>query len=242
LKEAWKPQQIELHPQQQIEHLNPLIAAGPTDGRLYFYRANAYAELGQWAKASMDYRQAIQRGMEGSQVWYRLALTQHAARDMEGYRQTCVRLVDRFRSSEDPGTAYQLAYLASLAEEEVIDQKLLLRLAENAVARKPRDYGTLTTLGIVLYRMGRFDVAVQRLNEADALRSPTHDVRHWFWLAMCHARLGHTDEARQWLDKGTKWVKQSLQRNPREATDPPPAWVQRLVLQHLHREAEALLR
>ena len=56
-------------------------------------------------------------------------------------------------------------------------------------------------LGGAYYYAGRYDEAVQRLNEADHAQPPGGRAEHAFWLALCHARLGHPAEARQWLAK-----------------------------------------
>jgi hypothetical protein len=56
----------------------------------------------------------------------------------------------------------------------------------------------------------------------------------WFFLAMAHKRSGHPEEARSWLDKAIKRMKQETQRK-----DLP--WNCGLTLQLLRREAQALL-
>jgi hypothetical protein len=49
---------------------------------------------------------------------------------------------------------------------------------------------------------------------------------------------GVYEEARRWLDQGTKWLEAALQRKPEEN---PLSWDQRFILEHLRREAESLL-
>src|SRR5437016_4712423 len=63
-------------------------------------------------------------------------------------------------------------------------------------------------------------------------------ARGWLFLAMAHARLGHAAEARQWLEEAAAWMEEPLQRKPWEN---PLPWDQRLILQRLRREAEALV-
>src|SRR5207249_1741766 len=109
--------------------------------------------------------------------------------------------------------------------------------AEKALAAYPGYYGR-RRLGSVLYRAGRYDDAVQWLNQADRSQPPGGEAEHMFWLALCHARLGHAAEARQWLDQGTRWLDQALQRKPEEN---PLRWDERLLQQQVRREAEALL-
>ena len=86
---------------------------------------------------------------------------------------------------------------------------------------------------------GRYNDALQRLKEAHALQPEGGECLDAFWLALCHARLGHTEEARRWLKEGSQWLGTALQR---KSTENPLPWDQRLICQHLQREAEALLR
>ena len=86
-----------------------------------------------------------------------------------------------------------------------------------------------TTVVIDLLR-GRPE-AVQRLTEPGAAQQSVGPVG-WLFLAMAHARLGNAAEARQWLEKATTWIEEDANRFD---------WGVRLILQHLRREAEALI-
>jgi hypothetical protein len=59
----------------------------------------------------------------------------------------------------------------------------------------------LTTLGAALYRAGRFEEAIRRLNEGFQTRGSGSLPRGFAFLALAHHRLGHRDEAQRWLDK-----------------------------------------
>ncbi len=90
--------------------------------------------------------------------------------------------------------------------------------------------GRLTAVrGSVLYRAGRFEEAIQRLN------ANTDILNNWLFLAMAHHRLGHAAEARQWLDKMIQWeAKQKADAKPLE-------WQHRVGLEILRREAQELI-
>ena len=60
-------------------------------------------------------------------------------------------------------------------------------------------------------------------------------------LAMTHHRLGHADEARQWLDKAVQKIEQAQQEGQATSGGAALAWNRRLTLQLLRREAEELL-
>jgi hypothetical protein len=68
------------------------------------------------------------------------------------------------------------------------------------------------TLGAALYRAGRFDDAAKQLIKASALppSQQTAMAYTWFFLSVTHHRLGHTDEARRWLEKGIQATEEAL--------------------------------
>jgi hypothetical protein len=99
---------------------------------------------------------------------------------------------------------------------------------------------------------GRFAEAVQRLTEATELSCHpyrTNMLHTWYFLAMAHQRLGHTDEARRWLEKGIRGTEEAL-KSPGETLGKSgnargvisPNWNRRLTLQLLRREAEQLIQ
>jgi hypothetical protein len=60
---------------------------------------------------------------------------------------------------------------------------------------------------------------------------------------MTHARLGHPDEARKWLDKAVQRIDQIGRDKPKQgAADEFDTWPTRLEFQVLRREAEDLLK
>ena len=90
---------------------------------------------------------------------------------------------------------------------------------------------TVTTLGAVLYRAGRSDQAIGRLEEALRARGDQGDPRDCAFLALAHHRLGHRDEARRWLDR---------LREHRPSGDPARFWDE-LEIRLLRSEAEAVV-
>jgi tetratricopeptide (TPR) repeat protein len=94
-----------------------------------------------------------------------------------------------------------------VAPGSVSDPGLPVRLAEAALRENPRPMITigradnLTALGATLYRAGRYEDAIRRLEEKLRRRDQTGAPQDWAFLAMAHYRLGHRDEARRWLDR-----------------------------------------
>ena len=93
-----------------------------------------------------------------------------------------------------------------------------LRRAEAAVRLAPENGTYLKTLGVALYRVGRYEEALEALRRAIALDTakrggPT--PTELAFLAMAHHRLGHAAEARAGLD-----VLRSRMRDPEATKDP----------------------
>ena len=113
----------------------------------------------------------------------------------------------------------------------------MIRLVESAVAGWSEP-SRLNTLGALLYRAGRFKEATQQLDRAvetgDAGATP-YDV---YFLAMTHQRLGHAEEARRWLRRGTDPASVSLSRGDAGGES---SWTVRLELEILRREAAAVV-
>jgi hypothetical protein len=59
-------------------------------------------------------------------------------------------------------------------------------------------------------------------------------VWDWLFRVLVHPRLGHPDEAKQWLDKAVAWIEKADQEKTLGPRD-------RLELRWLRREAEALV-
>jgi WD40 repeat protein/predicted Ser/Thr protein kinase len=125
------------------------------------------------------------------------------AGDRDSYRRLCAAVRDRLpRDSVD--NTNSATWTCVLGPDGLDDYEPVLRVAEKAFGPKPDVY-QLNTLGLILYRAGRPEEAVKRLDEAVASREkagappPLQLASDRFILAMAHARLGHADEARELL-------------------------------------------
>jgi tetratricopeptide (TPR) repeat protein len=88
----------------------------------------------------------------------------------------------------------------------------------------------LSPLGAALYRAGRYDEAIRRLQEQIRERG-RGDAFEYAFLSMAHHRLGHREEALRWLD-------QLRQYQP--FNDPDYFWYD-LQMRLLRSEAEAVI-
>ena len=110
--------------------------------------------------------------------------------------------------------------------------------ASSAAALDAGLYGDLgakadavTTLGAALYRAGRYDQAIGRLEEAVRARGAAGSPRDWAFLALAHHRLQHHAEAKRWLER---------LRSHKPSTDPARFWDE-LEIRLLRSEAEAVI-
>jgi uncharacterized protein HemY len=118
----------------------------------------------------------------------------------------------------------------------VADPALLVTLSERATKAFPRSILFHRTHGATLLRAGKHEAAVASLKTALSIRE---EPATWLLLALAHHHLGHSEEARQWLDRAVRW----MEKPPAK----PPAgtiltWDEKLALQLLRKEAEALLK
>ena len=106
-----------------------------------------------------------------------------AAGDREGYRRACTRLAQR-GGPEDESSLRLLARTCSLAADALPDLEPLLRWAERAVEANPRLPALQETLGILLYRAGKFEPAVRHLEEAVRLAGADSRLRSRLFLVL----------------------------------------------------------
>ncbi len=171
---------------------------------LWWGRGDRFAERWLWSEAATAYHLALllkPAVPELFELWSRQILALLAAGDHDGLRRVRCDMLARFGRTTDPTTANTVAWWSVMATGEEPNLGESVRLAEVAVNGSPEDQKAnyLNTLGAALYRAGRFQEAIHRLEEGIQLRKGTSGPQDWVFLAMAHHRLGHRDEAHRWL-------------------------------------------
>ena len=196
-------------------------------------RGQFYLMRSEPEKAVAAFGEAVLLNPNNSLLRTRQILTLVAAGDFDQQRRACFNLLDRFRNTV-AFEANNLARSCSLAPGSVASHEDLVRLAEIAeqgFAGEEWKQDVLNTLGAVLYRAGRFEDAIRRLEEGIRFRKGESLPRDWAFLSMAHGRLGHHDEARRWLDRF---------RSHQPNADPNNFWNE-LEIRLLRNEADAVV-
>jgi uncharacterized protein HemY len=130
-----------------------------------------------------------------------------------------------------------------LAPKAVDDFQPCIRLAQRAVEQDPDNPDFHRALGAILYRAGDYDAAINALAEAIRQRGDKGSWQDWLFLAMAHHQLGHSDDAKKWLEKADKLMKEDAATKAKRAEEIGPSfWYHQLELELLHAEAESIIK
>jgi WD40 repeat protein/tetratricopeptide (TPR) repeat protein len=220
-----------------FSYLDWLIAAEPGATGLRARRSWEHVRANRWAVAAADPSKAIGHTMNDPQIWHTDALLRMRRGDLGAYRRTCAGMLEYFGSDDPVDPGYWVVWTCVLGPKAVADPGWIVRLAEQALVKKPRDTRLLLALGAAQYRAGQYEAAVRRLKEAASAGGSGSDsaADPRFFLAMAGERLGRSGEARQWLREAVRLARLELASNPKL---PGP---RRLALELLRNEAEGLI-
>ncbi len=127
--------------------------------------------------------------------------------------------------------ANNLAWLYATGSTDVRSPEKALPLAKQAVGLQPNDPNSLNTLGVVYYRLGEFDKAIETLEAATKANSDGATAFDLFFLAMSWHQLGNEDKSQGYFERALEWW--------RHQKDIPADWAKELT--QFCQEAAALL-
>ena len=170
------------------------------------------------------------------------ALALLATDDRLGYRRLCRRLVEQYRDTSDASLAREVAHLCSMGPAALDDYGPCVELAERAVAARG-GHDSLSTLGAILYRAGRFSHAVRHLQQAVSVHGEGGSPQDQLFLAMAYHALGDDARAREELKKTELSIPRTieLEAEKRGRVRWPDDWMTPTELRLLRAEAESLL-
>jgi len=128
-------------------------------------------------------------------------------------------------------TCNNFAWELANAPAHARDPARSLTLARRAVELAPGEQTSLNTLGVGLYRAGRYAEAVPVLKQSLAAGKDQFDAFDLFFLAMARHRLGDRAAARADFDRAVTWLKDHPNLDSRYLTE----------LSAFRAEAEAVL-
>jgi tetratricopeptide (TPR) repeat protein len=143
------------------------------------------------------YRQEMNR------CCYGRAICHYQMKEYESAFADATRALE-FRADHTP-TCGLLAWFHVLGPERLRDPERGLRLAERAVGQAPGSYSYRRNLGVALYRLGRFQEAIDALRRAATVDRNRPRAVDLFFLAMSHQRLGNAEQARVCYDQALSW-------------------------------------
>jgi tetratricopeptide (TPR) repeat protein len=209
------------------------IHARPLNRSVRDALARLHDERGHLDRTATTLAEAVRQMPDDAGLRHQWGLALLGSGDRNGWRGATAALLDRFGGTINPWTAGNVARSCAVGPEAAADPGVPVGLAEAAVqdAGQSLKADALRTLGAALYRAGRCDEAIRRLEEGNRLRDGEGLPSAWPFLAMAHHGLGHREEARRWLDR---------LRAHQPSTDPDRFWNE-LEIRLLRSEAEAVV-
>jgi serine/threonine protein kinase/WD40 repeat protein len=194
-------------------------------------RANAYVQLRQYDKAIADFAKLVENEPHYAELWYRLALLRLYTGDTNGYGKLCADMVQRFGQTAGDLDRHHLVWACSIGENAVADFRPVLQAAQELEAHDSKYWHDANRLGLALYRAGRLQEALEKLDEAEKLAGNVWNYGHWI-TALVNCRLGRADKAKKRLADTDAWFADHAKELP---------WDHRLLIEAFRREAYQLL-
>jgi tetratricopeptide (TPR) repeat protein len=140
----------------------------------------------------------------------------------QNYRESLAVLREAIKADPNHVLANNnLAWLLVAGPKELRDAQTALPLARKAVELEPQNALYLNTLGVALYRNGKYAEAISVLEKSLAASRGRSDAFDQFFLAMCHHQLGEPAKAKDCYDQALKWVQGQH--------DLPASWIEDLT-------------
>ncbi len=234
-------------PEALLKRLSAQLKRDPNDAHAHHLGGHALAKLRRFPEAIEAFTSAIRlrprdahlRARRGV-VHYQLGNKEPAIDDWEAALklEPDERLFPKWLSEVCTTCAWELA----TGPEPRRDLGRALALAHRAVDLSPWDPVCVSTLGVTLYRAGRYPESITMLERSLEAGHGETEACDLLFLAMAHHRLGQAELARARFERAARWMQNHpdpYQRGPEE----PVAFGERRggQLAAFRAEAEALL-
>lgn len=175
---------------------------------------------------------------------YNLAAIKLLSGDEVEYRRWTRQLTEGITTPSDAFVINGIAWTWCLGAHEAADILPIVQMVQAELSKATQSSQRnelMNTMGALLYRAGRFDEAISKLNASIAANGNGGVVEDWLFLSMAHRRLGRDDDAAQWLQKSRGAI-ENLGRHsrPSQHRRATTNWDTTPIQEHLFREAESL--
>ncbi len=221
-----------------IRQVTEMLEDNPKDLELYQQRANSFAETGLWREAAADFSQAVESGFDDFDTYSALILANLGSGDQRNYETLCEKVIQKFRTSTNFLIVNASAWHSVLSSNKSENVESAVKLAEASTAADPRAEA-IHTLGTTYYRAGRFPEALKQFQLARSKggEGPVYDLCE----SMVEFRLGNHRKAQQLFERAAQKTETTIGGDAARAKVVSPSWQERLKLQLLRQEAEALI-
>jgi tetratricopeptide (TPR) repeat protein len=194
----------------------PKTAPNAEIAELHRQRGRLYHRMGQYSQALDDFSEAIAKQPQAADYLAR-------SYDHQNLNQYPDAVADLKKALEiDPNLAAacnELAWVYVTGPAEVRDPDRALPLSEKAIRLTPTNGDYRNTRGVVFYRLGRFDAAVDDLQRAIQDNKGAATADDLFFLAMAYHRLGEDAKARDCYDQALRWWQDHGDLRPRQVAE-----------------------
>jgi eukaryotic-like serine/threonine-protein kinase len=207
---------VDREPHKTIALASLQLALNPFASEAYIERGKAYDRLSDNSSAIANYSIALAlmpAGHKGrGDVLLRRSSNFLTLKDPLKARADVQEIAER-----DLPIPEELAFIAAqecnhfaweyaIGPEKERDANKALPLIRKAIKLTPEDWMLLNTQGVVYYRLGQYPQAVEWLERSLRESKETAAAFDLFFLAMCHAKLGAADKARDCYDRACRWA------------------------------------
>jgi tetratricopeptide (TPR) repeat protein len=190
-------------PTDALADFDDLLRRDPEYGPARYRRAWVLIALERYREAAADLDWLIPKYPQDASLYGLRGQCRDRLGDRAGAGADVRKAVELL--PEDPSAANNLAWRLVTGPEHLRDPVQALALAEKAVRLTPQQWMYHNTLGVVLYRLGRYAEAVKPLSASLAHAAAESAAYDLYFLAMCHHRLGDAAKAKDCFDRAVRW-------------------------------------
>jgi Tfp pilus assembly protein PilF len=204
----------ELRP--ELKRLNLAIEQNPENTELYRQRGRLLRLMGEYSKSIDDLNEAIAKQPQAAD--YLARAWDH--QNLNEYPRAEADLLKALEmDSNNMAACNELAWVYVTGPAEIRSPERALPLAQKTVRKVPTNAAYRNTRGVVYYRLGQFDAAVEDLHRAIQDNKDGATADDLFFLAMSYHRLGDAVKARDCYDEAMHWWQDQGELTPRQIAE-----------------------